>query len=229
MAKASIKNQAIGIVPSPALLAFIKTLDDVSLDIPANLLDIYQAVTKDNRKRNICQPPVTEISFNEEEKKMLTVLSDDTFQGTTDLSECLEALCLHQSVDTSSDSSDIETLSDNEPISKNKARQLRAKKREKELSKLVISLTDLKWLHEYLIEGRRSGTTYVYLHELIKGSKLMLPANEVIERNPELEKRCQRLKREQDEKRYRMMTKNVDSRRTYEPDETIASQGTQET
>lgn len=227
MAKASIKDHSIGIKPSDKLIDFIKSLDDVSIDLPKNLLKLYEAFTQDIRKRNIYNHPIPAEALTEEERKLLIALSDDTFQNTTDLQKCLESLSVYSCNDDENNSSpEIEEIvSTGERISKNKARQIRAKQREKELSKLTLNLSDLKWLHQYLLKERKTDSSISYLHELIEGSQLVLPSNEYIERNPELEERCQRLKREQEDQRYRLMTKNVDCSRSYEPEETISYQG----
>lgn len=231
MVKVPIINPFIGIRPSEQLIDFIKSLNDSSVDLPENLLIIYLAFTQDTKSRSICKKSIPEYSFTEEEEQLLVALSDDAFQGATDLETSLNELsvssCHDDDDDANNDSdTDIETVSSNEPISKNKARQMRAKQRQKELSNLTLNLTDLKWIHKYLNEARKSDPSVGYLHELIKGSRLVLPANEFTERDPELEARCQRLKREQDDQRYRSMTKNVDCSRSYEPEETIAYQGT---
>ncbi|WAR03799.1 TM199-like protein [Mya arenaria] len=49
-----------------------------------------------------------------------------------------------------------------------------------------------------------------FLHELINGCDIHLPDVEKRERNPELERRCQRLQKEQDNREYRRMVHNVD-------------------
>lgn len=226
MVKASVKDQSISIKPSDRLIDFIKTLSDVSVDLPDNLLKIYSAFTQDTRKRNIYKLPSPTKALTEEERKLLIALSDGTFQTTTDIHKCLEQLSLYFNDDESNSSLEIEEIvSADERISKHKTRQMRAKQREKELSKLTLSLSDLKWLHLHLLNARQTDSGVSYLHELIEGSQLILPSNEFIERNPELEERCQRLKREQDEQRYRFMTKNVDCTRSHEPEDTISFQG----
>lgn len=246
MSKTTIKSPSISIRPSSKLIEFIKTLDDPAVDLPENLLKVYQAFSQDTRPRNIYKPRQSSESvgvYSDEEKQLLVALSDDTFQGSTDLEKCMKSLTVHVSKsdgdDDESHNSDVETLAPDERISKNKARQIRAKQRQKELAKLTLNLADLKWLHSHLngVRPKVAATaddgateasavdTVPYLHELVEGSQLILPANEIVERNPELEARCQRLKLEQDEYKYRQMTKNVDCARTYEPEETISYQG----
>ncbi|XP_060067373.1 transmembrane protein 199-like [Ylistrum balloti] len=49
-----------------------------------------------------------------------------------------------------------------------------------------------------------------YLHEILQDSDICLPCVKLPPRNPELEARIQRLKAEQENKRYKEMTRNVD-------------------
>lgn len=239
MSKTTIKNPSIAIRPSPKLVDFIKSLEDhPDVELPENLLKVYQAFTQDTRPRNVCKQSSESSSstvgvYSEDEKQLLVALSDDTFQGSTDLEKCMSSLSVQVSnsdgTDDDSHHSDVETLAPHERISKNKARQIRAKQRQRELAKLTLNLADLKWLYCHLNDARQKATataeTVPYLHELVEGSQLILPANEIVERNPELEARCQRLKLEQDEYQYRQMTKNVDCARAHEPNETISYQG----
>lgn len=229
MVKVPIKNPSINIRPSVQLIDFIKSLDDPSVDLPENLLKAYLAFTRDTRHRSVCKQSIPEYTFSDEERKLLVALSDDAFQNTTDLEKSLNDLCVHSCNDANDENDKIdpssETVETDEPISKNKARQMRAKQLQQQLNNLTLDLTDLKWIHAYLTDARKSNPSTGYLHELIKGSQLVLPANEFTERNLDLEARCQRLKREQDAQLYRLMTKNVDCTRSYEPEETIAYQG----
>ncbi|CRK91914.1 CLUMA_CG005533, isoform A [Clunio marinus] len=63
-----------------------------------------------------------------------------------------------------------------------------------------------------------------YLCDIIESASIKLPENEVVERNPELEKRIQKLKALQEQKVYNSMTKNVDHAKKFEPTETISYQ-----
>lgn len=233
MSKASIKQPSIGIRPSSKLIDFIKTLDDPALDLPENLLKVYQAFSQDTRPRNVCKPADASVgAYSEDEKQLLVTLSDDTFQGATDLEKTMKSLSVLVSGgsgdDDDSHNSDVETLAPDERISKNKARQIRAKQRQKELAKLALNLADLKWLQTHLNDARQKAADDAatpYLHELVDGSQLILPPNEIVQRDPALEARCQRLKIEQDEQQYRQMTKNVDCTRTFEAEETLSYQG----
>lgn len=81
----------------------------------------------------------------------------------------------------------------------------------------LLSVWEMRWLHDNL-----TGDTT--LHELVAEADIVLPQPEVLPRNPELEKRVQRLRVQQMERDYRTMTKNVDSVRFNHPEDTIAYQ-----
>lgn len=225
MLKNSIKDPSIAIKPSAKLIDFIKSLDDATIDLPENLLNIYRAYTKDTRDRKIYNQSFEPVVYSMDEQSLLQTLENDL--STNDgFEKCLNSLSLDVEEETES-SSDVETVSEHESkMSKNKAKQNRAKQRQKELSRLELNLNDLKWLHQYLSIARQQDDSVGYLHDLIDGAHLVLPRNVMIERNPVLEARCQRLKREQEEQSYRMMTKNVDCSRTHIPEDTIAYQST---
>lgn len=87
-----------------------------------------------------------------------------------------------------------------------------------------LYLSDLRWLKLWLTQLREKKGLDIFLHDLIDTCGLYLPMNEVIERNPELEARCQRLREQQQNKEYLDMTKNVDSTLKYVPEDTIAYQ-----
>ncbi|XP_060537227.1 transmembrane protein 199 [Cylas formicarius] len=88
----------------------------------------------------------------------------------------------------------------------------------------LLSLHDLHWLYSYIKNENKCGGQKVYLHELLEGSDVILPKNQEIPRSEELDKRCKRLKAEQDTKEYQKMTKNVDNSRKRLPEDTIGYQ-----
>lgn len=58
----------------------------------------------------------------------------------------------------------------------------------------------------------------------ISALELKLPENEIVPRNPELEKRIQRLKAEQEQRTYENMTRNIDTAKARLPEDSIAFQ-----
>lgn len=100
-----------------------------------------------------------------------------------------------------------------EKLSTNESTNVKAKKDKT----TALTLPELKRLKTEL-----AGSSF--LCDVIEGANFKLPENEIVERNPELEKRVKRLMREQEQRVYNSMTKNVDSSRKFEPEETIAYQ-----
>ncbi|EEB20463.1 conserved hypothetical protein [Pediculus humanus corporis] len=68
------------------------------------------------------------------------------------------------------------------------------------------------------------GKNLPYLHELMKGSDVILPKNEVVERNPDLLKRIEKLKKEQEEREYKAMTQNVNLDKKHFPEDSVSYQ-----
>lgn len=129
------------------------------------------------------------------------------------------------------DDSDDDELTDNvenlnsKPTSKSQAIKQKRLQKLKERARLTINLNDVKWLNNKLAEKRNVDANFdLYLNELLNGSRLVLPKNEILERNPVLEARCVRLRLEQEARMYNAMTKNVDSSRTKLPEDTISYQ-----
>lgn len=222
MSKGTISNPSVLIRPSSKLHEFIQSLTDAELELPVNVLNIYIALTGDktNRKTSTEEIPISPLT--QVDRELLAKISKDD-KVNDSVQNCLKNLALSFDSD---DEIEIEDLNDAElkNLSKAEAKRQRTKLREQNLSRLTLNLNDLKWLNRILNKQRDAGKSTVYLHELLEGSKLILPKNELIERNPELEARCQRLKREQEERRYQAMTKNVDTNRRNAPDDTIGYQ-----
>lgn len=93
------------------------------------------------------------------------------------------------------------------------------------VDEVLLNLEDIYWLYEYIQKVNDEHENVIYFHEMFEGSRVILPSNKEIPRNVELEKRCQRLKIEQQNKEYYKMTKGVDNVRKKLPEDTIAYQG----
>ncbi|XP_070502791.1 transmembrane protein 199 [Chironomus tepperi] len=101
--------------------------------------------------------------------------------------------------------------SNNDEIPKKSPKKHRGKKKE-------VTLSELKSIKSQLGDDK-------YLCDVLDKIEVKLPENEIVERNPELEERVQRLKAQQSNLEYNHMTKNVDSRRkANEPTESISYQ-----
>lgn len=216
MSKGAIKDPSIKLKPSEQLIDFMVTLGDEPV-LPENIWKFIE--TRGGKTGKITTATVKKPEFSKDEIKLLNGLpkTENTEFNLADL------------VIDSDDSDDelnesIENLS-SKPISKSQAAKQKKLQKEKERAKLTINLNDIKWLNEKLVEKRSEDPEFkLYLNELLKGSRLVLPQNEILERNPELEARCVRLRLEQEARMYNAMTKNVDSSRTKLPEDTISYQ-----
>lgn len=85
-------------------------------------------------------------------------------------------------------------------------------------SKATIMLEDIQWVKKRLSRHGR------FLCQMLKGTETILPTPPVEPRNPVLEARCERLRREQEDREYRSMTKMVDAIRVRHPEDTISFQ-----
>ncbi|KAK3925901.1 Transmembrane protein 199 [Frankliniella fusca] len=93
-------------------------------------------------------------------------------------------------------------------------------------SQSLLHAEDFHWLYNQVKKLRESGneSSGIFLHKLLEGCEIVLPQPPVTERNPELEARIQRLKKEQEDREYKAMTKNVDNVRIRHPDDSIGYQ-----
>lgn len=112
---------------------------------------------------------------------------------------------------------DVKGADDEQDLNLPKEDEIKPKENE------MLCIDDIKWLSKYLIKVQNDGDI-IYLHELFEGSDVILPENETIKRNPVLEARCVKLRRDQMNRDYRSMTKNVDNVRVRHPEETISYQ-----
>lgn len=87
-----------------------------------------------------------------------------------------------------------------------------------DINEKFLKIDDINWLSN-LCEKIN-----VNLHNHLLVSDICFPENEIIERNKELEKRCEKLKHQQENQMYKNMTKNVDNIRLRHPEDTIAYQ-----
>lgn len=94
---------------------------------------------------------------------------------------------------------------------------------QKDSDDVHLCLADIKWLQHQFVMSYDSNKLNSF-HDLIMGCDVKLPQPEVEPRNQELEARIQRLKAEQANREYKAMTKNVDTVRVHEPEETISYQ-----
>lgn len=225
MSKGSIKDPSITIRAGTKLLEYIEALADSDLELPENVAKLHATLTGDKSKRKIFESNIPTAALTKRDKLFLETLSTDD-KVCNSVQKCLQQLSLNFEAEEESEAEEIADVEDADlkNVSKAEAKRRRAKARDQEVARITLSLNDLKWLNMLLSKRRDAGESSEYLHELLVGSQLILPRNAVIERNPELEARCARLRREQENQTYQAMTKNVDNNRRMAPDDTIGSQ-----
>lgn len=218
MSKGTIKDPSIKLKPSERLIAFMATLGDEA-ELPENIWKFVEITG--GKVGKITTEDVAKPSFSKNEIDILNDLPkiDSTEFNLSDLSIDLD------DTDTDDELDDDIVNLNSKPISKSQASKQKRLQKERERARLTINLNDIKWLNKKLVEKRKLDADFnLYLNELLTGSRLVLPKNEILERNPELEARCVRLRLEQEARVYNAMTKNVDSSRTKLPEDTISYQ-----
>lgn len=200
MSKLPIKDPSVKLLPSAAFRKFITKHFSRDSLLPEVFLNICKNKLTKCDEPNV-QADEKPVQFTKEEQAFLKQTNSENDSCERDLTN-------------------VETVDEPEPeIVTNTAS---TQKRTADI--LTLSLNDLKWLHQALNRLRKDDPDIPYLHELMQDSELVLPENEILERNPELEARCQKLRKAQEAKEYEAMTRNVDNVRTHMPQDTISFQ-----
>lgn len=195
MSKLPIKDTRIRIVPSETLQTFVKTHLSRELNLPEAVASLCKTKSvKENTSNPSDDRPV---EFTAAEKTFLRGVNNATIEEI-----------------------DLDAVSPYEEDVQEDPNQ------ERRDDSPALLLNDLKWLNEALnrLREKEDKLDVPYLHEFIKDCQLILPENEQMERNAELEARCQKLRKEQAAREYEAMTRNVDNVRTHMPQDTIAFQ-----
>uniref|UniRef100_A0A2M4AJM6 Putative endoplasmic reticulum-based factor for assembly of v-atpase n=1 Tax=Anopheles triannulatus TaxID=58253 RepID=A0A2M4AJM6_9DIPT len=201
MSKLPITDPAIRIAPTKELKQFIGTKLAVPPSAPATLRNIHSAYNKAGQRSTTgsaveqSKPSISK-SAAEFTATERRVIEDCITKPEQD-DETTDPVCVF----------DCDT-DDTKPAS----------------MKNCLGLADIRWLFNVLTEMRKTDSTVPFLHTLLVGCPLVMPENPVQERNPVLEARCQLLRKQQEERDYNRMTKNVDSIRKHMPEETIGYQ-----
>lgn len=82
-----------------------------------------------------------------------------------------------------------------------------------------VSISDVTWLQSFIKANRsefvQTQPNLKYFHELMEDCVMILPEPKFPPRNPELEKRIQRLRLEQAERDYKRITQNISGKQPY--------------
>lgn len=213
MSITTIADPTVRLVASKKLCSFVGKNLKANLEMPKNIAEIFSVhagkkCTKVIGGEEDVEGPVKDVvenvKYTEAEEKFLRELELDP-SNEAEFKELIVP-----------EDSDDEQDEDEEKESKTQD--------QKKKKTFLITLKDVKWLDRILQEKRASGETEVYLHELLESCDLVLPQNEVLERNPELEARCVKLRQKQEEYLYHKMTRNVDNSFKDKAEDTISFQ-----
>lgn len=209
MSVTTIADPTIRLVASKKLCAFVGKELKATQEMPKNIADIFSAQTGRTCSKIVEDSEnIENIKYTEQEEQILKALSVD---GDETEAEFKELIAPEDSDDENSEEATTP--------------EKKANSGKKPKKQFQITLRDVKWLDRVLVEMRADKKCQVYVHELLENCELILPQNEVIERNPELEARCQKLRQKQEEYLYHKMTRNVDnSFKDKEPEDTISFQ-----
>lgn len=207
MDKLPIRDPTINLVPTGELRKFIGSLK-LTPSTPDNIRKIHTAFNTSKGKKD--SKPASRKDD----------ASNDLPPAVVDFTE-KELAFIKQHVTGSTNARDegLENINDTLQYSKDTTEN-----RSERATGNVLKVDDVKWLYATLKQMRQSDPATPYLHTLLSGCQMELPVNPVQERNPVLEARCQRLRKEQEDREYHRMTKNVDSVRKHMPEETMAYQ-----
>lgn len=195
MSKLPIKDPRVRIVPSAALRTFIKTHLSREPNLPEAVASLCKEKSVKGNTNNLSDDRPVE--FTAAEKVFLRGVNNATIEEI-----------------------DLDLVSPYDEDVQEDSNQVRRD------DSSTLRLSDLKWLNEALnrLRKREDKLDVPYLHEFMQDCQLLLPENEQMERNAELEARCQKLRKEQEAREYEAMTRNVDNVRKHMPQDTIAFQ-----
>lgn len=201
MSKLPIKDPRIRVAPSKALETFLKTHLSREPNLPEGIENLCKKKSGigGNSDRGLQKGSV---EFTTEEKSFLRETNSKLIEEIN-----LDAVTAPDEKTFQDDDSTTQLLRDESPI---------------------LLLDDLKWINAALnrLRTKKDIPHVPYLHEFMHECTMILPENEQLERNAELEARCQMLRKEQEAREYEAMTRNVDNVRTHLPQDTIAFQST---
>uniref|UniRef100_A0A182T5G2 Biogenesis of lysosome-related organelles complex 1 subunit 5 n=1 Tax=Anopheles maculatus TaxID=74869 RepID=A0A182T5G2_9DIPT len=210
MDKLPITDPSIRIVPSKDLRQFIGNNLSMSPSVPATVREIYNTFNAGRRGKASKNKLNTSSTAADGAQKHSSI--DFTEDERILIGRMVKTIAKNEECDASS----VEFMQPKEDKLPDTNTD--------DADATLLNLGDIKWLYGTLNQLRQTDQAVPYLHALLRGCELKLPQNPIQERNPVLEARCQRLRKEQEDREYHRMTKNVDSIRKHMPEETLSYQ-----
>lgn len=217
--KGSLVDTSLRIYPSKKLINFLES-ESLSDIVPANIGKFVKG--EDYKpKGTISIPSPTEINLSDKDIKSLnkfkSLVTDTDCKNTTE--ENKEKNTTEENKENCSPNI-VSKLDENDSGNNSKSDA----NEEIKPQGIYLTTSDVEWLYSYLKERRTKDSNIPYLHDLLEGSNVEVPPNQVIKRNPDLEARCVKLRAQQEAREYRKMTKGVDNVRMKFPEDSISYQ-----
>lgn len=212
MLKSTIIDTSVRIIPSENLVNFLKVHTKQEGLMPENVQEI---LGKTKIKEVLQETEIKPLKFTQKELDALQELNQTNVRTENSSQE--------PEIEDNSGSG-VESISEESPQVKDVPVEPEITEKHIPDTRPYLSTSDLKWIFNLLQERRKIDPDIPYLNELLQGSEMILPENHYVERNPELEERCKRLRKEQEQREYNKMTKNVDNVRKRDPEDTIGYQ-----
>lgn len=223
--KGSLVDTSLKIYPSKKLLQFLKD-QSFTQNVPLNIRKI---INRDNNKgKNDVQEKPKPIDVNLSNKdieilnKIKNSVTDEVENKTSDEDKSVE------NPEKESEKKSVNGEENQESDSNEDTESVENESKEKDTKDKMegpfLSTSDIEWLYVCLKEKRSKASDTPFLHELLEGSHVEVPENQVLKRNPDLEARCVKLRAQQEAREYRKMTKGVDNVRMRFPEDSISYQ-----
>ncbi|XP_041975925.1 uncharacterized protein LOC121730787 [Aricia agestis] len=200
--KGSLVDTNLRIYVSKKAIEFLKTLPN-SVELPENIIKVLEDESSDNVKYKPLNSSPNAVQISNKDIENLDKIQNEFANKT----------CNKETTEASKDKNDSEN--ENDTIVDSNDEKCKGN---------YLLTSDLDWLYSYMKKKRDNGDKIPYLHELLEGSHIEMPENEIIKRNPDLEARCVKLRAQQEAREYRKMTKGVDNVRMRFPEDSISYQ-----
>lgn len=219
--KGPIQDVQVQIRPSKTLTEFICKLK-TSEPLPENIIRIREAEGIKHESKEVYDKYIPKKVLSEKQRETLKSISsgedfNKLFGSTSKLIDVF-------TVDDEENIENIESELKGDPPTSTKTKLNASKTKPNNKPDFLLNINDIRWIDQILEKHRAANECDDYIHELLVDSEVILPKNQFIPRNPELEARCVKLREQQQEREYRNMTKDVDATRQHLPEDTIAYQ-----
>lgn len=210
MLKSSIIDISVRIIPSEQLVTYLKDHIREGGLLPEN---IQKILNKTSKKDVLIETEIKPVKLEKAEVEALQQLNQVPNEPKSD-----------DESERPDETSAVEDVSEEGKQVKDVLIEPEITEKQTPDTRQSLSTPDLRWIFNFLQDRRKTDSDTPYLNELLQGSKMILPENHYVERNPVLEERCKRLRKEQEQREYNKMTKNVDNVRKRDPEDTIGYQ-----